>query len=213
MQSAEGEHKTKQHITARTQVTKLQHCLKRFDFYYTHTMYLRGSYSTWTMTWTQYWTNLGGCMLSCYCHWCHCHYCSNWCCSPCDWHMHLANCLVATAGLEAHPCREGQVCNKEGHRAVNQSVLIFLWWMSIGACASSFRAGTHLPLVFHWHKCISPVGLYLTQRNKNITHLPALHADSPLWYATAERNRKTLNLDELSKRGSAKGRDKPWKNS
>lgn len=166
-------------------------------------------------TWTQCSTNLVGCMLSCYCHWCRCHYCSNWCCSPCDWHMHSANCLAATAGSEAHPCREGQVCNKEGHRTVNQNLLLltFLSWARVDEWGSSLRAVTHLPLVLHRRKCIPLVGLYITQRNKNITHLPALHADSPLWYATAERSRKTLNLDELSKRGSAKGTDVPWNNS
>lgn len=150
-------------------------------------------------------------MLSCYCHWYRCHYCSSWCYSPCDWHMHLANCLAATAGWEVHPCWEGQVCNKEDHRAVNQNLLFsykadeWAWgWMHEG---SVFAAGRHLPLVLPQCKCISPASLYITQRDKNITHLPALHTDSPLWYATAKRNRKTLNLDELSKSGSAKGRE------
>lgn len=93
---------------------------------------LRGSCRSWTMTWTRSCTNLVGCMLSCYCHWCRCRYCSSWCCSPCDWHTRLASCLAATAGLEAHPCWEGQVCNEEDHRAVSQkpAVLIFRWWMS-----------------------------------------------------------------------------------
>lgn len=77
----------------------------------------------------------------------------------------------------------------------------------VGASSSSSTAGRHLPLVSLWWQCISSACLHVIQRDKNITHLPALHTDSPLWYATAKRHRETLNLDELSKRGSAKGRE------
>lgn len=75
------------------------------------------------------------------------------------------------------------------------------------AYSSSSRAGGHLPLVSPQCQCISSISLHVTQRDKNITHLPALHTDSPLWYATAKRHRETLNLDELSKRVCAKGRE------
>ena len=115
-------------------------------------------------------------MLSCYCHWCRCHYCSSWCYSLCDWHMHLANCLAATAGWEVHPCWEGQVCNKEDHRAVNQNLLFSYngWWASMGvdAWGSAFGAGRHLPLVFPQRKCISSCeSLYNTKGQKY--HSPA----------------------------------------
>lgn len=134
MQSAEeGGGRTKQHMnTARPQITKSFSAAGCCLIFFIRR--LRGSCRSWTMTWTRSCTNLVGCMLSCYCHWCRCRYCSSWCCSPCDWHTRLASCLAATAGLEAHPCWEGQVCNKEDHRAVSQkpAVLIFRWWMSAG---------------------------------------------------------------------------------
>lgn len=126
---------------------------------------------TWSLTWTQYCTYLVDCMLSCYCHSCHCRYCSNWCCSHCDWHMHLANFLAATAGLEAPPCRQGQVCNKECQKDINQKPLFYKPLMKEHGCMW-FRARTHLPPVFHWCKCISLVGIYITQKEQKY-HSPA----------------------------------------
>lgn len=82
-------------------------------------------YELWGVLFFGFSTNLVGCMLSCCCHWCRCHYCSSWCCSLYDWHMHLASCLAATAGLEARPCWEGQVCNKEDHSTINPRLLTF----------------------------------------------------------------------------------------
>ena len=128
----------------------------------------------WTLTCVQYGTDLGGCMLSCCCHWCRCHYCSSWCYSPCDWHMHLANCQAATAGWEVPPCWEGQVCNKEHHRAVNQNLPLSSCVADEGAGGgcTGFGAGRHLPLVSPQCKCIYPVSLlYNTKGHKY--HSPA----------------------------------------
>lgn len=66
-----------------------------------------------------------------------------------------------------------------------------LYWMNKEARNSQWRAGTHLPLVVSFCNCVSlSHPFYIIQRNKNITHLPALHTDSPLWYATAEGRRE-----------------------
>lgn len=158
-------------------------------------------------------TNLVGCMLSCCCHWCHCHYCSSWCCSPCDWHMHSANCRAATAGLEVHPCWEGRVCNKEDHRLSIKSCH-HRWWMSMGRWhVHHLEKGDISPQCFHnvtafllwvfvWHKG--------TQISLTCQHcIQILLFDTPLLRDKEEA--KTLNLDELSKRGKCQRQIK-WSN-
>lgn len=142
-------------------------------------------------------TDLVGCMLSCCCHWFRCHYCSSWCYSPCDWHMHLANCQAATAGLEVHPYWEGQVCNKEDHGAVNQTLLfsyfahMIIGWRQWVFITYSRKTSPPSVSTVKVHPSCWP-SYTVAQRNKNITHLPALHTDSPLWYATAKRNKTTI---------------------
>ena len=121
MQSAEGggQSSTWTQQDHKSQSFSAAGCCLIYLFFYFFIVFIK-RLSSWTMAWTRSGTNLVGCTLSCCCHWCRCRYCSSWCCSPCDWRTRLASCLAATAGLEAHPCWEGQVCNKEHHRAVSQ---------------------------------------------------------------------------------------------